>query len=178
MKLATQISAPTRSAPAEPGDLSLCVTDTRNGGDGKRGRRDVRHRVGEGASLGIAQMPDFLAADGLAKGEFVPLLDDHALTETFWLVWPQQIHHAPQSCGPSSTSASGAFCLGESAGGSESSAPSGMATRGWGRPLPASAPPWTGAENHQPAHEKRLRHWTSRLGEIPMDFGGSYPIGM
>lgn len=48
------------------------------------------------AGLGIAQMPDFLAADGLASGRLVTLLDDHAPMETFWLVWPQSAHRSPK----------------------------------------------------------------------------------
>ena len=48
------------------------------------------------AGLGIAQMPDFLAAEGLASGALVAFLEDHAPTETFWLVWPQLSHPAPK----------------------------------------------------------------------------------
>lgn len=48
------------------------------------------------AGLGIAQMPDFLAAEGLASGKLVTLLDEHAPGETFWLVWPQSAHRAPK----------------------------------------------------------------------------------
>lgn len=48
------------------------------------------------AGLGIAQMPDFLAADALTRGDLVTLLDDLCVTETFWLVWPRQIHHSPK----------------------------------------------------------------------------------
>lgn len=46
--------------------------------------------------LGIAQMPDFLAAQALASGELVPILDAHALMDTFWLVWSQSVHRSPK----------------------------------------------------------------------------------
>lgn len=48
------------------------------------------------AGLGIAQMPDFLAAEGLAGGTLLSLLDDLAPTETFWLVWPRLAHPSPK----------------------------------------------------------------------------------
>lgn len=48
------------------------------------------------AGLGIAQMPDFLAEDGLASGGLVPLLEHLAPEETFWLVWPRSSQHAPK----------------------------------------------------------------------------------
>lgn len=48
------------------------------------------------AGLGIALMPDFLAADELASGALVTLLDDQAPAETFWLVWPQIAHRSPK----------------------------------------------------------------------------------
>ena len=48
------------------------------------------------AGLGIAQMPDFLAAPYLRSGEFASALDEHALQETFWLVWPRSGHRSPK----------------------------------------------------------------------------------
>lgn len=75
----------------------LAATD-----DAARGRAAFTSTSMEGvlsatlAGLGIAQMPDFLAAESLASGKLVTLLDAHALTETFWLVWPQQLRHAPK----------------------------------------------------------------------------------
>jgi DNA-binding transcriptional LysR family regulator len=48
------------------------------------------------AGLGVACMPDFLAADAQAKGELVPLLSDVTASGTFWLVWPEGGRHAPK----------------------------------------------------------------------------------
>jgi DNA-binding transcriptional LysR family regulator len=48
------------------------------------------------AGLGIACMPDFLAADAQAKGELALLLSDLATTGAFWLVWPERGRHSPK----------------------------------------------------------------------------------
>lgn len=48
------------------------------------------------AGLGIAQMPDFLAADARRAGKLVSLLDEEAPEGTFWLVWPQAAQRSPK----------------------------------------------------------------------------------
>jgi DNA-binding transcriptional LysR family regulator len=40
------------------------------------------------AGLGLACMPDFLAADALKTGELILLLSDASSAGEFWLVWP------------------------------------------------------------------------------------------
>lgn len=48
------------------------------------------------AGLGIAQVPDFLAAEDLAEHRLVSLLDDWSLEDVFWLVWPNHLHGSPK----------------------------------------------------------------------------------
>jgi DNA-binding transcriptional LysR family regulator len=48
------------------------------------------------AGLGIACMPDFLAAEATAKGWLTLLLSDVATTGAFWLVWPERGRHSPK----------------------------------------------------------------------------------
>lgn len=48
------------------------------------------------AGLGIAQLPDFLAADALGAGKLVRVLEAQAVADSFWLVWPNSAHPAPK----------------------------------------------------------------------------------
>lgn len=45
--------------------------------------------------FGIAQMPDFLAADDIAEERLVEILAATRFSETFWLVWPHHLHRTP-----------------------------------------------------------------------------------
>lgn len=48
------------------------------------------------AGLGLSWMPDFLAADAIAKGELLRLLEDEETEGTFWLVWSAGRHTSPK----------------------------------------------------------------------------------
>ena len=48
------------------------------------------------AGLGIACMPDFLAADAQDKGALTLLLPEVTASGVFWLVWPEQGRHSPK----------------------------------------------------------------------------------